>query len=101
MGDSWFQSVRTTAELLRRGHESVGPVKNSHKGYPKEYMLEKLKDLPGGVRLIMKGVHPSGGELVATGYKYTSGKVLTYISSAGAGSTTDGEPCEMRFLNMQ
>ena len=101
MGDSWFQSVKTVAELQRRGHESVGPVKTAHSGYPKDFMNEHLKDLPGGVKLVMKGTHPSGGELIATGYKYTSGKVLTFVSSAKAGSTTNGDPYELRYLNMR
>ena len=99
LGDSWFLSVRTVVELKNRGHESVGPVKQSHSGYPKDFMNEHLKDAPRGVKLVMTGTHPTGVELVATGYKYNSKKVLTFISSAGAGSTTDGNPYEMKYTD--
>ena len=99
IGDSWFQSVKTVVQLKIRGHDSVGPVKTAHNGYPKDFMNEHLGDAPGGVKLVMKGTHPSGVELVATGYKYSSKRVLTFISSIGAGSTTNGNPYEMKYTD--
>ena len=98
-GDSWFLSVKTVVQLKIRGQESVGPVKQSHNGYPKAFMNEHLGDAPGGVKLVMKGTHPSGINLVATGYKYSSKRVLTFISSEGAGSTTNGNPYEMKYTD--
>ena len=85
--------------MQRRGHEWVGPVKTAHTGYPKNFMNRHLEKAPGGVKIVMKGKHPDGFDLVATGYKYSSKRVLTFVSSAGAGPTSHGIPYEMRYVN--
>ena len=97
--DSWFASIKTTVEMQKRGQEWVGPVKTAHSGYPKQFMNTHFEKAPGGVQLVMEGKHPDGYDLVATGYKYSSKRVLTFVLSPGAGPTTQGIPYEMRYVN--
>lgn len=99
MGDSWFTSLTMAQALKIQGHETIGQLKNSHGGYPKDFISEHLEDAPGGVHLVLKGTLPSGVEVVATGYKYASKKVLHFLSTAGAGSTIPGEPYGMRYTD--
>ena len=99
LGDSWFASLTMAQGLAQSGHEVIGQLKTNHGGYPKDYLAEHLKDAPGGVHIVMKGTLPSGMEMVATGYKYSSKKVLFFISTPGAGPTTPGEPYEMRYTD--
>ena len=99
MGDSWFTSLTMLQAIAQSGDEVVGQLKVSHGGYPKDYLNEHLKDAPGGVHIVMKGTLPSGIDVVATGYKYSSKRVLFFLSTPGAGLTIPGEPYEMRYTD--
>ena len=99
MGDSWFTSLTMAQELKSHGNEVIGQLKASHGGYPKDFINEHLEDAPGGVHIVLKGTLPYGQEMVATGNKYCSKKVLYFLSTPGAGSTTPGEPYEMRYTD--
>ena len=98
-GDAWFGSVKAAASLAERGMEGVFQVKTAHSLYPKEYIEKLLKNAPGGVHVVLKGRHPNGHTLVAVGYRYSSKKTLFFICTEGAGSTTPGEPYEMKFTD--
>ena len=99
-GDSWFSSVRTAPQCAARGIHYVGAVKQAHSGFPKDYLYNKLKDMPGGTQLAMEGVHSeSGQKLLAIGYKYSTRKVLFYIATPEAGSTRPGKPYEMKYTD--
>ena len=54
-GDAWFGSVKTCSSLLGYGIESIFQVKTAHKDYPKKFIDEKLKNMPGGVHLVLMG----------------------------------------------
>ena len=96
--DSWFSSVKTGLQCAVHGVNYIGAIKTAHSGFPKKYLFEKLKDLPGGTQLVMEGVHSKIEEkLIAIGYKYLAKKVLFYIATANAGSTRPGQPYEMKF----
>lgn len=99
MGDSWFTSLTMAQELKRRGNEVIGQLKVSSGGYPKEFISEHLANAPGGVHIVLTATLPSGFKMVATGYKYSSRRVLHFLSTADAGSTTPGEPYEMRYTD--
>ena len=86
-------------ELKKRGQETIGQLKSNHGGYPKDFIETHLKDSPGGIHLVLKATLPSGIDVVATGYKYSSKKVLHFLSTADAGSTSPGEPYEMRYTD--
>ena len=58
-----------------------------------------LKDKPGGTKVVLIDTHPSGIELVATGYKYNKKTILYFISTKSAASTTDGSPYEMKLTD--
>ena len=87
--------------IAQSGEEVIGQLKVSHGGYPKDYLNEHLKDAPGGVHIVMKGTLPSGVEAVAIGYKYSSKRVLFFLSTPGAGLTMPGEQYEMRYSNIR
>jgi hypothetical protein len=94
-GDSWFASVKAATLVKQAGHEFVGPVKTSHKNFPKVQLEELMKDWPGGMSFVLEGVTPSapgevGLQLLAIGYKYNSRKVLSFICTKDAGPTSNG-----------
>ena len=72
-------------------------MKQNHALYPKKAILDILKDKPGGVKVLLTGEHMSGVQLIATGYKYNRKTTLFFVSTPGAGATTDGEPYEMKW----
>ena len=98
-GDSWFGSVKSAAQLAARGIDCVMQVKTSHALFPKAYIEEMLKDEPGGVHIVLKGRHPNGQKLVATGYKYSKKKVIFFVSTEGAGSTVPNTKHESRYTD--
>ena len=98
-GDAWFSSVKTAANLAQRGIEGILQVKQSHALYPKVFVNDVLKDTPGGVHVVLRGRHPNGHNLIAIGYQYSSKKTLFFIMTDGAGSTTPGQPYEMKYTD--
>ena len=58
-----------------------------------------MKGAPGGVHIVLEGVHPNGQKLVAVGYRYSSRKTLMFIMSDKAGNTKSGDPYEMKFVD--
>ncbi len=97
-GDSWFGSVKACLALLNHGVESVFQIKTSHKMYPKKFIEETMEGMPGGVHLVLEGIHQHTEErLIAIGYCYSTRKTLFFVMSPGAGSTRPGEPYEMKY----
>jgi hypothetical protein len=98
-GDSWFGSVKSvvsSATLCQHKKESIFQVKTAHRHFPKAFIEDVLKGEPGGARIVLKG-EVGGVKLVAIGYKYNKKRVLHFIMSENAGSTSDGDPYEMKF----
>ena len=98
-GDAWFGSVKAAAALSNEGIECVLQVKTGNSLYPKKFIDEMLRGCPGGVHIVLKGKHPSGANLVAVGYRYSSRKTLFFIMTENAGNTTPGEPYQMKFVD--
>jgi hypothetical protein len=98
-GDSWFASVKTAELVRQRGHEFVGPVKTSSKNFPKGALESKMAGWSGGMSMVMEGVTASGVKLLAIGYKYNLRKVLSFVATRGAGSTTPGNPYRAKFAD--
>ena len=97
-GDSWFGSVKTCYALHSRGIKGVFQVKTRHKGYPKVFIEDAMKGMPGGMHLVMNGVNRVTGEkLVAVAYWYSTQKTLSFIMTPGAGTTRKGTPYEMKY----
>ena len=99
-GDSWFGSVKAVVGVAGRGVpcKAVLQVKMNKTGFPKSEIQEVLQDAPGGTSIVLKATEPkSKCKLIAIGYKYNSKKVLHFIASEGAGSTTPGKPYLMRY----
>jgi len=97
-GDSWFGSAKTAIELSRRGQEGVFQIKTGHRGYPKAFIEDAMKGMPGGVWLVMEGINKRTDEkLIAVGYRYSTKKTLCFVMTPGAGSTRKGAPYEMKF----
>ena len=98
-GDAWFGSVRAAAAIGAKGHRAVLQVKNNSGLYPKAFIDGALKNAPGGVHIVLKGVAPNGVELVALGYRYSTKTTLFFIATADAGSTRPGTPYEMKYTD--
>jgi hypothetical protein len=99
LGDSWFASVKTAEAIREAGHEWIGVVKTSHSLFPKQFLESTLKTWPGGMNLALETTTAKGVRLIAVGYKYNSSKVLCFVATKNAGSTTAGEPYRARFLD--
>jgi hypothetical protein len=91
--------VKAAAEVAARGDEAILNVKTYSGLYPKAFIEEKLKGMPGGVHIILKGKHPNGKKLFAIGYRYSTRKTLCFVITDGAGSTTPGRPYEMKWTD--
>ena len=98
-GNAWFRSVKAAAALANEGIEAVLQVKTGHSLYPKKFIEERLKGCPGGIHIVLKGRHPTGPILIAIGYRYSSKKTLFFVMTENAGSTTPGNPYEMKSVN--
>jgi hypothetical protein len=65
-----------------------------------QFLNEKLEKVPGGVKLVMKGkLNTMRQEFIALGYKYSSKRVLNFIMHPDFGTTVDGVPYEMKFVD--
>ena len=76
------------------GFEFGGVVKNCHSGYPRAQLEGIMKEWPGGSYVVLVS-----DDLVATGYKYNSKKVICFLSSKNFESTKPGKPYEARFVD--
>ena len=97
-GDAWFGSVKCAVELAKRGQAFVGQIKSNHSLFPKKCIEDKLKEAPGGTHIVLKATFEQV-DLIAIGYRYSSKKTLHFVTTADAGSTTPGEPYEMKFTD--
>jgi hypothetical protein len=78
--------LKTCSTLLAHGIESIFQVKTAHKDYPKKFIDEKMKNMPGGVHLVLEGTHETTEEkLRVNGYIYNSKKTIFFVMSPGAG----------------
>ena len=98
LGDSWFGSVKTAANVARSGHHGIFIVKTAHSRSPKKFLEETMADMPGGTWIVLEGrAEKEGVDLVSLGYKYNCKKVLTFVFTKGAGKTSPGKPYQARF----
>ena len=76
--------------------EYVGPVKTSHKHFPKKFLEETMDKWPPGSHLVLETVKDTN-KYYAIGYKYSSKNVLVFIASEHAGHTGEGKPYEAKW----
>jgi hypothetical protein len=99
-GDSWFASVESaTHTKLKFNSEFVGPVKTAYSRFPRKFLEKTMAEWPGGTWLVLEGKGHEGVDLLAIGYKYNSRKVLSFITTKGAGNTEPGVPYEARWTD--
>ena len=98
-GDAWFGSVKTANEVALRGHEGVFQIKQYHSLFPKDFIEEVLKEAPGGVHIVLKATTRDEVNLVAVGYRYSRKTILHFVLTENAGSTSEGDPYEMKYTN--
>ena len=61
-------------------------IKTAHSRSPKKFFEEKMSNFPGGTWIVMGGhSEKECVDLIAIGYKYNARKVLTFITTKGAG----------------
>ena len=90
--------MKTAANISRAGHHAVMMVKTAFSRSPKKWLEEKMKDMPGGVWIVLEGIaEKEDVPVVCIGYKYNRKKVLTFVMTKGAGTTASGRPYEARF----
>ena len=99
LGDSWFGSVKAAVAQAQAGFECTFQVKQNHSLYPKKQIEEILGDAPGGASVVLTGIHSTGIQLVAVGYKYNSKTILNFVCTDGAGTTKEGKPYEMKWTD--
>ena len=57
-----------------------------------------MEDFPGGTWIVMEGrAEKEEVDLIAIGYKYNKRKVITFVTTRGAGKTTAGTPYKVKF----
>ena len=92
--DSWFASVQGGLALQKEGYEFCGIVKMSHSGSPKSQVEALMEDMTGGTYIVLVS-----DDLVFTGYKYNSRKVICAISSKNFQTTRPGDPYIARWAD--
>ena len=92
--DSWFASVQAGLALQKEGYEFCGIVKMLHAGSPKSQVEALMEDMTGGTYIVLVS-----DDLVFTGYKYNSRKVICAISSKNFESTRPGDPYIARWAD--
>jgi len=97
-GDAWFGSVLNCVSLKLKGYDSVLQVKQNNALFPKTFVDQMLGDAPGGVAVFLKG-SLDGVNLICTGYRYSRKTILYFVMSENAGTTTLGEPYEMKYTD--
>ena len=98
-GGSWFASLKTAVQVTEElDAEFVGPVKTSHKQFPKTYLENTMKTWPPGSHLVMQ-TELKGNSYFAIGHKYNMKKVLSFNATDGAGHTKPGIPYEAKWLD--
>jgi hypothetical protein len=120
-GDSWFSSVKvscctpfqllitaephllyvhaqTAAAISKAGYHYVGALKTASACFPKAYLQGVLQPLPAGSQLVTEGTYQDV-PLLAIGYKYNRRKVLFFVATRGAGTTTPGDPYVQRWAD--
>ena len=86
LGDSWFGSVKTVANIGKMGQHACMIIKTAHTRLPKKFLEQKMADFPGGTWIVMEGrAEKEEVDLVCVGYKYNKRKVLTFVLTKGAG----------------
>ena len=98
-GDAWFGSVKTANEVALRGHEEVFQIKQYHSLFPKDFFEEVLKEAPGWVHIVLKATTRDEVNLVAVGYCYSHKTILHFVLTENAGSTSEGDPYEMKYTD--
>ena len=93
LGDSWFSSVKAAISCAKQGVHYIGVVKTSHSSFPLSYLHDMMKDMPGGLWMVLRSnpAHTEGFPLVAAGYKYNSKTPIFFIMTEGAETTMKGK----------
>ena len=61
-------------------------IKNAHTRSPKKFFEEHMADMPGGTWIVMEGhATRENVDLILIGYKYNKRKVMTFVTTKGAG----------------
>ena len=94
--DSGWGGVDMADKLARKGKKNIVHVKNNFAGFPKEFLEEQLRGMPGGSHLEMT-TEVDGVKLIAIGTKYNSKKTQFHLVTEGAGSTLPGRPYVSKF----
>ena len=84
--DSWFGSVKTCEELLKKGLYSVGVVKTAHKNFPKVLLADK--NLAQGEWA--SAVPTADGTAKIWSCRYVDRKAFQFIASCS--TSLEGEP---------
>ena len=88
LGDADFASAPAAAALMKYSEVYfIGHVKQQIQGYPAAFIDETLTEHPSGSKIVLEK-KVDGIDLVAIGYKYNRSKVLKFIMSKGACSST-------------
>jgi hypothetical protein len=74
-------------------------VKNNKGFFPKDYIEKALEDALGGAHIVLTGTAPSGIELIALGYRYSTKTTLFFVATANVGSTRPRKEYEMKYTD--
>jgi hypothetical protein len=98
-GDSWFGHTHLADKLGTQGVRAVLQITTGHALFPAKFLDEELAEAPGGCWITMAGKGPCGTNLLASGYKYNSKRVLKFVATTDAGSKKAGTPYYMIFTD--
>ena len=92
IGNAWFSSVRAAVAASQCNIEAIYQIKTNHRLFPKQFIEDTLKDIPGGTHVVLEGKHLDSPDLIAIGYQYNSKVTLYFVITKNAGSTKKGNP---------
>jgi hypothetical protein len=98
-GDAWFGSIQTANEVGLRGFDCILQVKQYHSHFPKDYIESDLKEIPGGVHIMLEGTTKDEAPLVAVGYRYSRKTILFFVLTKNGGTSKPGDPYQMKYTD--
>ena len=98
MGNACFGSVQGVVALAKAGCKAVLQIKTGSSVFPKAFIDDALKDVPGGVCIVLQATIKAI-PLIAIGYHYITRTTQFFVATKDAGLTHPGSLYERKYTD--